>query len=424
VGLDAPRPEVADRPHRESRFELAPARLDAQELLVAEREVLGGCPAPVEVDRIVENVTILEAVEKRAKLIEEAKGAVDDESGPKPKLGAYARDCWISAKDGNVDDSTTDTYSDVLERWVLPRFGEHYIDKITARDVQDYINELKADGYAPNTIRSIFAVLRQLLDRACGQHNVPLLAWRLVEKPKLPHPNARHGKKNRITEEQLARTMGILRSYPFLQPFYAMVMVLASTGLRFCHVAALRWEDLDENGNLRIARKVWHRKVGDVTAIKSAPDVIKLDPYVHEALTEHRQRLVATQHRGVSSGWMFPSEVGKPRDNNDVGLAWRDAKFLAMVDRQCTLHGIRHTFHDITRRAQIPESVIKAMAGHATEAMHNLYSKPSLEETAAAGGAVVRLVKGRKGGDGGGDQNASKQDATSDSARVGQPRAR
>jgi hypothetical protein len=60
--------------------------------------------------------------------------------------------------------------------------------------------------------------------------------------------------------------------------------------------------------------------------------------------------------------------------------------------------------------------VIKAMAGHASEAMHGLYSKVSADETGAAVGAVVRLVTTHKGGDASGDGAGTNAACAKDSA--------
>jgi integrase len=250
-----------------------------------------------------------------------------------------------------VDDSSVDAYTSVLENRVLPYFGDYSIDKITAKDVQDFVNKMKLDEYAPRSIYKALDVLRMVVDRACGQYDLPLVAWKLVEKPKI-EKNPREGKKNRIDEAQLAAAFAAARQhYPFVYPFW---LLLATTGLRFCHVAALRWDDLDEDGTLWIRRKWYKGADGPVTAIKNAPEAIKLDPYVVDVLREHRQAMVASQVKGLSSGRMFPNRNGRPLHPGCVNRWWHDAQTKAKIAAPCTVHGIRHTFHDITRRAKVP----------------------------------------------------------------------
>jgi integrase len=46
---------------------------------------------------------------------------------------------------------------------------------------------------------------------------------------------------------------------------YGLVVLMAYTGLRFCHASALRWEDWDEEaGVIRVVRKQVGRRVGPV----------------------------------------------------------------------------------------------------------------------------------------------------------------
>ena len=60
---------------------------------------------------------------------------------------------------------------------------------------------------------------------------------------------------------------------------FALVAVLAFTGLRFCHASALRWEDVDaDNGVLRVVRKNIRGRVGPVSRKKRAPREYPLHP--------------------------------------------------------------------------------------------------------------------------------------------------
>ena len=67
-----------------------------------------------------------------------------------------------------------------------------------------------------------------------------------------------------ISAEELARFLEAFRLHH--QQHYALVVLLAYTGLRFCHASALRWEDWDEEaGVIRVVRKQVGRRVGPVS---------------------------------------------------------------------------------------------------------------------------------------------------------------
>jgi hypothetical protein len=38
---------------------------------------------------------------------------------------------------------------------------------------------------------------------------------------------------------------------------------------------------------------------------------------------------------------------------------------MAGIDRPVTVHGTRHSFHDLARQQSVPDAVVKAMAGRA-----------------------------------------------------------
>jgi integrase len=94
--------------------------------------------------------------------------------------------------------------------------------------------------------------------------------------------------------------------------------------MRFCHASALRWEDVDERRSvILVQRKNVPGLVGPVSRKKRAPRTIPLHANVIEVLRWHRQQLIAAQHPGLSSGYMFPSRVGTLRQPNSVYKAWQ-----------------------------------------------------------------------------------------------------
>jgi site-specific recombinase XerD len=48
---------------------------------------------------------------------------------------------------------------------------------------------------------------------------------------------------------------------------------------------------------------------------------------------------------------LFPSEAGtRPVGNDQLNDVWREVQVLAGIDRPVTVHGIRHSFHDLARQ--------------------------------------------------------------------------
>ena len=99
------------------------------------------------------------------------------------------------------------------------------------------------------------------------------------------------------------------RCAPRYPQHYALVVLLAYTGLRFCH-ASVHWSDGDEAGGvLRVPRKQVRGKVGPITRKKRAPTEYPVEPEVAAILKDHRKRLLKDQAPGLANGLMFPSMV-------------------------------------------------------------------------------------------------------------------
>jgi integrase len=180
---------------------------------------------------------------------------------------------------------------------------------------------------------------------------------------------------------------------------YALVMVLAFTGLRFCHASALAWEDWDEvNALLRIRRKQVRGVVSSLRRKKRAPGVIPVEPILAAALREHRARLAETDAPGYELGWMFPSEAGTLRTPNTMDKAWAHCLAAAEITRRFTLHGLRYTFTDLIRLSNADAVVRRALTGHVTQEMQDHYSNVGTDEKRAAIAGAVRLIEAARNG--------------------------
>ncbi|MEO7730913.1 MAG: hypothetical protein ABIY55_08080 [Kofleriaceae bacterium] len=73
---------------------------------------------------------------------------------------------------------------------------------------------------------------------------------------------------------------------------------------------------------------------------------------------------------------------------------------MAGIEHSVTIHGIRHSFHDLARQQRVPDAVVKAMAGRSgTEVAqrgsdkHLHYSRGvTVEEMRQASIALMQLV--------------------------------
>jgi integrase len=89
---------------------------------------------------------------------------------------------------------------------------------------------------------------------------------------------------------------------------------------------------------------------------------------------------------------MFPANNGELRTANSLDVAFAKCKETAGITKRFTVHGLRYTFTDLVRRANVDAVVRRALTGHVTEEMQRHYSTVGLDEKRAAIAGVLRLV--------------------------------
>jgi len=333
------------------------------------------------------------------------RSAPTDLAAERPRVRDFASS-WISSKSLRVDRSTARTYARALEQHILPALGDYFFDELRPRHVQAWIDDSIRRGWTTaakgsklteaNTTRhaytrSAISVWLRTLRTMCRDAMAELdLARDPTLRVELPQDERR---------PEGSRALSVAELRQFLDVFerdhvnhYALVATLAFTGLRFCHASALRWSDWSEaEAVLSVERKHVRGTVGPISRRKNAPSRYPVLPPLAAVLREHRSRLKAEGH-DTEDGWMFPSRTGTLRTPNSLDKAWAKALDAAGIARRFTVHGLRYTFTDLIRRANVDAVVRRAMTGHVTAEMQHHYSHIDLDEMRTAMCGVFALL--------------------------------
>lgn len=97
-----------------------------------------------EIAKLLEAVTIQQAAQHRADLVEAARKPVVEVQ--KMRVGDYAKS-WIESKALRLDASTVKTYTDALEDHILPALGDYYYDQLMSTDVQKWLDTEMLRGW-------------------------------------------------------------------------------------------------------------------------------------------------------------------------------------------------------------------------------------------------------------------------------------
>ncbi len=129
----------------------------------------------------------------------------------------------------NRRDSTKARDESYLRSLVLPTFADMPIGAIGVFDVQEWVSDLDADGYAPATIRKAYPLLGRILNDAVNGGLIAATPCRDITLPKIEDTEKRF-----LSPEEITHLAGTI------DPRYrALVITAAYTGCRIGELIAL-----------------------------------------------------------------------------------------------------------------------------------------------------------------------------------------
>jgi site-specific recombinase XerD len=156
--------------------------------------------------------------EKYLALVETAKlrGTWTDPAHGKTTLTEWLETWWGSAAD--LRPSTKARDHAYLNSLVLPRFGTTPLAAITQPDVQAWVAQLTARGFAPATVVKAYQLLGRTLTAAVNADMIPRSPCRAIRLPKIEREEMRF--LNPAEVARLAEAIG---------PRYRALVLLAPT---------------------------------------------------------------------------------------------------------------------------------------------------------------------------------------------------
>ena len=307
------------------------------------------------------------------------------------QVAEFAR-AWLERKRNEIGATTVERYASTLDLHLVPYLGELYFDALGREDVQSWANARLAEGYKVTTVKSWFRVLMTMTRDAIAELRLPC-----DPTLRIRFPEEEEGAKSEpVTPEELERFLTAM--WQECPQHYALVIVLAYTGLRFCHASALQLQDWDEEREvMHIQRSQVRGQVSPVRRKKNAPKLIPLLPAVTDTLRWHRDRMQELQAPGFAEGWLFPTQVGTLRASSSLDKAFRRCRAIAGITAQLTPHGLRYTMTDTLRLANVDPIVRRELIGHLTDRMQANYSTVRVAEHREALRRAAALIRPKRG---------------------------
>jgi hypothetical protein len=180
---------------------------------------------------------------------------------------------------------------------------------------------------------------------------------------------------------------------------YAMVFLGFISGARPSTLRPLRSQgevtDLKWDERVILLRR--SNSLGDeiMDETKTALDQeIPLPPAAVRVLREHIAALPEGPMK--KSPYLFPSTTGGMRSRTVLDKPFREVLEALRWTIRLTPRGMRRTFNDLARDAEVHDVVTRAISGHETERMQRHYSTAQREEMRQAVGRVISLAVERE----------------------------
>lgn len=271
-----------------------------------------------------------------------------------------------------------------LRKWILPAFGNRVLHKISAKELESFLDGLVAkNGLAPATRNRIRSVLHKLYNDALRKDLVLAnpVSKCLVWKEK--------GQKFDFlkTEEELGIYLKAAQTE--YKVFRVFAILALNTGARIGELIALRHEDCDlQNRRIHIfkTKELRNREIVERTKGGSAR-WLGMNDECFEVLKEHRQ----TSKFGKPGDFILHRADGESIDARTL----RDAHMRVCKKaglRHIRVHDLRHTFasHFVMNGGSLND--LQAILGHSSPQMTQAYAHlaPGYLQSKAG---VVRIGK-------------------------------
>ena len=183
------------------------------------------------------------------KSYEEAEKKLDEAAAMTPSTGSI-EECTFSNLSAEYMDtmspqlkaSSKAKYSNLLDLYLIPRFGEQMVVNVSRSDVVLMSRELllsggaKHQGLAPKTVNSVLSLMKNVMEYGSREKGITIadITDIAVKQPQKP--------MRILTREEQATVSDYLKDN--LTECNLGIFLCLYTGLRIGEVCALRWEDI------------------------------------------------------------------------------------------------------------------------------------------------------------------------------------
>jgi len=279
----------------------------------------------------------------------------------------------------------------IFEYYVLPTFGNYFIDKITVRSVQEWKIFMEKRNLSLKTKKLAFTCFSSMIKYAIKMEylyqnsltKVGNFKDTLNIKPKMNFYTPQEFKMFISSAKDKAQVKEKLQNDLSEWNYYVFFNIAFYTGLRKGEIHALKWSDIDSS-HLTVSRSIAQRPIGvDIeTAPKSQSSIrtIQMPLPLIEVLNEHEQRQQILHN--------FTDDFRICNNVRDTTIRRKNILYSTSIGlKTIRIHDFRHSHASVLANNNINIQEVSRRLGHAQiEITWNTYCHlyPKEEEKAIA----------------------------------------
>ena len=290
---------------------------------------------------------------------------------------------WFSEKEIEWRDTYKRKIKEIIDMYLLPKFGTKPIHIIKKTDVLAFRSSLAKVTYGKANkhlsaarINSIMVPLGMILKEASKRYQFenPYYDIKALKEPKTDIQP--------FTLEEVWKFINGVRA-----DYRSYYLVRFFTGMRTSEIDGLTWENIDFNRREIVIKQALVKGKMVPPKTQESYRAIQMSPWVYDALKEQQ---AVTYKR---SDYVFCSHTGEPLDYNNVNKrVWHPTlKIFGLKKRNA--YQTRHTAATLWLAAgESPEWIASQMGHSTTKMLFNTYSRYVPNMTRQDGSAFEALV--------------------------------
>ena len=305
-------------------------------------------------------------------------------------------DEWLALHKETIKGSTWRYIERRVKNHVRPYFKDMYVDKITLRHCQDFVN--KTFKVAPVAYVYSVSIVKNTLDYALRLGMIESNPMLYVIKPKKQTTiSDNHG--NYYTKDELKKFLDVAKNTDLKK--YTLFRLLAFSGMRVGECLALTWHDLNyKNNTIAINKTLARTKNGikiQTPKTKASNRVVSLDNETIQVLKawqlEQRKQLLKLGINAMNKHQLIFSN-GK----NSFIIVPTVRLAIKQIAKKAglypiTTHGFRHTHATLLFASGLDIKQVQARLGHSNvQTTLNIYTHAIQDKQDKIGDEFARYI--------------------------------